>query len=104
MEAKVILLYVRPWELIDENTGKSRSGVSVHYLTTDSLAPHSAEDGSEFGFQPCKQSISVEEAKSIKVVPGLYNAKFEMRASKGQNILAISSLDFISDFSEKIRK
>lgn len=101
MEAKVIVLGARMWEMKDENTGKVRSGVSLHYLTTDSLAPCSSEDGSEFGYQPCKQSISVEDAKALTVVPGLYNAKFEMRASKGQNILAISSLEFVSDFSEK---
>ncbi len=104
MEVNVIVLGAKPWALIDENTKQSRSGVSLHYLTTDNLLPYSAEDGSQFGYTPCKQSISVEEAAKLQSVPGIYKAKMEMRASKGQNILAIASLEFVSDFSEKSAK
>lgn len=96
METKVIVLYARPWSLVDDNTGKTRSGVSIHYLTTDKLSAYSNEDGSEFGYPPVKQSISVEASAALTCVPGLYNASMELRASKGQNILAVSSLEFIS--------
>ncbi len=107
MEMNVIVLYARPWNMVDENTGKSRSGVSVHYLATDTLTPPPVAEGQEaeeFGYQPCKQSISIEDAKALKTVPGIYKAKLEMRASKGQNILAIAGLEFISDFAEKAKK
>ena len=107
MKSKVIVLYARPWSMPIEGTNQIRSGVSVHYLMTDTLAPvlvPEGEDPEEFGYQPCKQSISVDQAKALKVVPGLYDADFEIRASKGQNIMALSDLEFISDFSEKSKK
>lgn len=99
MEVNVIVLGARPWNLVDEKTGQSRTGVSLHYLTTDNLLPYTAEDGTQYGYTPCKQSISVEEAANLKSVPGIYKARMEMRASKGQNILAIAALEFVSDFS-----
>lgn len=99
METKIIVLYARPWSMVDESTGQPRTGITIQYLTTDSLAPHSSDDQTEFGYQPCKISIPSDKAAKLVSVPGLYNAKLELRASKGQNILGVADLDFISDFA-----
>ena len=102
MKANVIVLYARQWSMPIEGTNQVRSGVSVHYLMTDTLAPlpvNEGEEAVEFGYQPCKQSISLDQAKDLKLVPGIYEADLELRASKGQNIMALSKLNFLSDFS-----
>ena len=102
MKSNVIVLYARPWSMPIEGTSQVRSGVSIHYLMTDTLSPLPVKEGEEsveYGYQPCKQSITIEQADSLNVVPGIYEAEFELRASKGQNIMAVSGLKFVSGFS-----
>lgn len=82
MEQNIIILYARPWSMSDETTGVIRSGVTIYYVTSDKLDPKVSEDGTEHGYMPVKQSISVDLAKSLSVVPGVYNTKFEMRSTK----------------------
>lgn len=95
--AQIIIFHARPWKMIDQATGHPRSGVSVSYVNTGTLAPKSKEDGSEFGFSPAKESIPVEDLAKLKAVPGLYNVDFEFRATNGQNKAYISNLQFVSE-------
>lgn len=82
MEQNIIILYARSWSMKDESTGVIREGVTIYYVTSDKLDPKVSEDGIEHGYMPVKQSISVDLAKSLSVVPGVYNTKFEMRSTK----------------------
>ena len=100
MKSKIIVLYARPWAMVDEATGESRSGVSIQYVMTDSLAPAVETDdkGNEVskGVQVVKESITVECAAGIVEAPGYYEAEFTMKAQGGKNVLHVCGLKFLS--------
>jgi len=99
MKSKIIVLYARPWAMVDETTGESRTGVSIQYVMTDSLAPAvEVEKGVEVskGVQVVKESITVECAAGIVEAPGYYEAEFTMKAQGGKNVLHVCGLKFLS--------
>lgn len=104
MKQNVIVLSARGWALTDEKTGQERSGVSIHYIMTDNLEPFKVENTGEEGYQPVKQSISLDEAKHLENVPGVYEADFQMRASAGKTVLALSTLKYLCDVGGEINK
>lgn len=93
MEATIIVLFARAWEMTDESTGEKRSGVSIQYVMSDTLEPKTSED--DMGYQVIKESVTVECAKGLVDAPGIYKAGLELKASGGKNVLHVSSLDFI---------
>lgn len=103
MKQKIIILFAKPWSIVDESTKEKKEGCSLHYITTDSLAPYTSDDGSSYGFQPAKQSVSLETAGKLQAVPGLYDATFEIAQSQGKVILKVADFDFISEV-EKPKK
>lgn len=94
MNSKILLLHARPWELTDEETRQKRSGVSIQYVMTDNLTPNVNADTGELGYSVTKESISVEAAKALVDVPGIYDAEFMLRGKAGKNVLVVSSLTF----------
>jgi len=100
MKAKIILFYARQWAMVDETTGESRSGVSIQYAMTDSLAPAEEKDEKgnliAKGVQIIKESITVECAAGLQDVPGYYEAEFTMKAQGGKNVLHVCGLKFLS--------
>ena len=68
MNQTIIVLGAKAWSLVDESTKKEREGVSLHYLMTDSLKPCVDESTGLEGYQPVKQSISLEAAKKLDKV------------------------------------
>ena len=104
MKQNVIVLSARGWALVDERTKEERSGVSIHYLMTDTMDPFKNDSTGEEGYQPVKQSISMDEAKHLVNVPGVYEADFQIRASAGKTILALSTLNYLCDVGGEIGK
>lgn len=97
MEQTIIILYARPWSLVDERTNQPRSGVSVQYIAGDTLAPVMDSSTNERGYTVCKESISNEMAAKLNNVPGVYSGTFTMRAKQGKNVLSLSDISFLSD-------
>lgn len=104
MKQNVIVLSARGWSLIDERTKEERTGVSIHYIMTDKLDPYKNDSTGEEGYPPVKQSISLDEAKHLVSVPGVYEADFQMRASAGKTVLALSTLNYLCDLGGEIAK
>lgn len=94
MNASVVLLYARPWEMTDEVTKETRSGVSIQYMMTDTLIPAASDEN--MGYPVTKESITVECAEGLKEVPGIYEAELELKAQGGKNVLHVCGLEFIS--------
>lgn len=98
MRSKIIVFYARSWSMTDENTGENRSGVSIQYTMSDSLAPISSD--TDKGVAITKESITPECAAALKDVPGLYEAEFEFKAQGGKNVLHVCGLTFISPLTK----
>lgn len=94
MKAPVVLLYARPWEMADEVTKETRSGVSIQYIMTDTLVPAASDES--MGYPVTKESITVECSGGLKEVPGIYDAELELKAQGGKNVLHVCGLEFIS--------
>lgn len=102
MESKIIILHAsKPWEMTDEKTGEKRTGVSLQYMMTTDLAPRFDSVTGESGCVVTKQSISVEAAKALVDVPGIYNADMVLRAKSGKNVLEVSTVVFLTPLVNK---
>lgn len=100
MKSKIILFCARSWSMTDEVSGENRSGVSIQYAMTDSLAPAEEKDEKgnlvAKGVQIVKESITIECAAALQDVPGYYEAEFTMKAQGGKNVLHVCGLKFLS--------
>lgn len=95
MKQSIIILGAKAWSMIDDRTKQEREGVSLHYLTTDNLKPCVDDVTGLEGYQPVKQSISMEKAKKLDKVPGVYDGEFELRSSAGKTILTLVDLSYV---------
>lgn len=86
----------KPWSMVDEVTKAQRSGVSLHYMMTESLKPKVNSEDGELGYTVMKESIPVDAAKALADVPGIYDAEFILRGRAGKNVLSICGVEFIS--------
>lgn len=94
--SNIIVLYVRPYDLIDENTGERKSGLSVHYVDSTSFF-HDEQNG--FGCPIFKSSLPKPDSGNLKdifkEVPGLYTPNFSTYMAKGQRCSKLSNVQFI---------
>ena len=95
MKSTVIVLSAKPWDMVDDVTKATRSGVSLHYVMTDNLKPKVDSESGELGYSVMKESMSVDAAKSLVDVPGVYDGDFILKARSGKSVLSVSSLNFI---------
>lgn len=95
MNSRITILHARPWSMVDEDTKARREGVSLQYVMTDRLAPAADAETGELGYTVTKESVSVEAAKALVEVPGVYDAEFVLRGRAGKNVLAVSAVTFI---------
>lgn len=79
--------------MTDEVTKEQRAGVSIQYVMGDTLSPKSTDE--DLGYQVIKESITPECAAGLDVVPGIYDAELELKASGGKNVLHVCGLKFI---------
>jgi len=97
MKQKIIILYANPWSLTDDRTGQQKSGVSIQYITGESLSPVQNPNGGG-GYQVCKESIPAEKINSLRAVPGVYDATMTLQGRGGKIILTVSDLEFVGAF------
>ena len=88
MELEILVLFARPYEFTDKETGKVLKGVTAYYINKN--ATNTEKDG--FGYMPVK--LSLENANDLKHLPGLYNAHFSMNATSRGMQLKIAALEF----------
>lgn len=101
MIQKGILIYAKPWQMLDEKTGANRQGISIEYLACENLDPVVNEDGS-MGVRHCKESIPLTMSASIIKVPGLYDLEFGLKpGSKGKMEVKLVGVNYISPVGEK---
>lgn len=92
---KCVLLFARPYSFKDESSGKSQTGMSLSYLSTDNLAPYQDAEGGFYGYQPIKDSVNYELAKKIKEVPGIYDIDVTIKPGQdGRAVMRIVNLSF----------
>ncbi len=96
MKSRIIILSARPWDMVDEVTKQPRSGVSLHYMMTESLKPQVNSESGELGYTVTKESISVDAAKALMDVPGVYEGDFILKARSGKNVLSVSTVEFVA--------
>lgn len=96
MEAvKGLVIFTKPWEMVDERTGEKREGLTVEYLMAENLNPVVGEDGSK-GVRHCKETIGTDKALNVKDVPGWYNLEFGLKpGSKGKMEVRLQDIHFV---------
>lgn len=95
-KVRSIVLFANGWTMIDENTGLNREGVTLEYIITDNLSPVYNEDGS-LGYRHIRESISIDNAKQITKVPGIYEMTFGYTVKKGKPVMKLKELKFVSE-------
>ncbi len=92
MEQDLYVLFARPYNFTDKESGEQLEGVTIYYL--NNLLFNSTREG--YGYQPIKANIA--NMDSIKKVPGVYHAHFDITSNAKGLQLRLSTLDFIKEF------
>lgn len=95
-KVKAIILFANTWSMTDEYTGNLREGLTIEYLMTEDLGPIENEDGS-LGYRTIKESVTINKAKKIEKVPGIYDLTFGYTVRKGRPVLKVMDLDYVSE-------
>lgn len=95
-KVKGLVIFTKPWNMVDETTGEKREGISIEYLMSENLIPVVNEDGSK-GVRHCKESLNTNKLPKIKEVPGYYNLSFGMKVgSKGKPVIKLDDIEYIA--------
>lgn len=92
MDQDLYVLFARPYSFKDKESGQQLEGVTIYYL--NNVCFNSAREG--YGYQPIKATLT--NMDSLKKVPGIYHAHFDIMASNKGLQLRLSTLDFVEDF------
>lgn len=95
MENQILILFARPYDLTDENTGERKTGVSIHYVDSTSSF-NDSQNG--YGSPIFKSSLPPEALEEIKVIPGVYSPTFSTYISKGQRCSKLTSAKLLKEF------
>ncbi|MDE6872933.1 MAG: hypothetical protein K2P87_00535 [Lachnospiraceae bacterium] len=96
MKSKIIILSAKPWDMVDEVTKQPRSGVSLHYMMTETLKPQANSGNGELGYTVTRERISVDAAKALEDVPGVYDGDFILKVRSGKNVPSVSTVEFVA--------
>lgn len=96
LENVITVIYVRPYDLVDEDTGERKEGVSIHYIDRD-IVNSTAEDG--IGYPIIKNSIAIDKLGSLPHVPGIYKPIYAKKVSKNQQVVKLEDVEFIQEFA-----
>lgn len=96
MDSQIIILFARPYNLIDQNTGEHKQGVSVHYIDSSSSF-NDPQNG--YGCPIFKSSLPVEVMNSITSIPGVYTPVFSTYMSKGMRCSKLTDVSLVGDVS-----
>lgn len=104
LRSNCIILFAQPYSIADERTGVINSGITVQYLLTDNLSPHS-EDNSKLGYKSTKASISQELFGCLVSVPGIYECGFGLKTNgNGKPELKLEAIKFINELELAVPK
>lgn len=93
--SNVLVTGIKTYNFTNKDTGEVIKGMKVSFLNNQ---PTSAQN--EVGYLPMNSSLGLECAKDFKEVPGIYNAKYELVAGKGNKAtLAVTGFEFIKSVS-----
>lgn len=93
---KCVLLFARPYSFKDESSGKTQTGMSLSYLSTDKLVPYQDAEGGYYGYQPIKDNVNYELAKKITEVPGIYDIDVMIKPGQdGRAVMRITDMKFV---------
>ncbi len=89
----VLVLYTRPYRIVDQKTGQVNEGVSMYYIGTDSMA--SAADEYSKGYKSIKENLPADFAERFTAVPAYYKAKLTMSSnSEGKATLKMNDITY----------
>lgn len=94
MDNSILVLYVRPYDLIDERTGERKEGISVHYLDSTSNF-NDSQNG--YGNPIFKSSLPKESMSLFTSVPGIYSPEFATYMAKGQRCSKLSGVKLLKE-------
>ena len=96
----IIILHTSQYDFTDEKSGKNVSGIKVQYIFNDDMMPL-VVDKNEQGYQVANGTLAIDKARSIKDVPGVYEALFVTRVNaKQQPLQKLLDVNFISTVPE----
>lgn len=96
----ITILHTRKYDFQDEQSGKKISGIKVEYIFNDDLSPV-VVDGNEQGYQIANGTLSLDKERSLRDVPGVYEALFVTRVNaKQQPVQKLLDVQFISTVPE----
>lgn len=88
MDQELYVLFARPYDFTDKETGEKFQGVTIYYLNNIKL--DSNREG--YGYQPIK--ATVKNMDCFEAIPGFYHAHFDITSGAKGLQLRLSSLRF----------
>lgn len=96
MNGQILILYARPYDLVDESTGERKTGVSIHYVDSTSSF-NDSQNG--YGSPIYKSSLPPEAMTNITSIPGIYSPTFSTYMAKGQRCSKLVSAELLEGVS-----
>lgn len=96
MDNLILVQYVRPYDLTDENTGERKEGISVFYADSTAVF-NDSQNG--FGNPVFKSSLPKEAMSFFTTVPGLYAPVFSTYMAKGQRCSKLTGAKLVKECS-----
>lgn len=90
-KTKVIVISASRYKIVDSNTGEINQGTTVRFINGDNMEP--CQDVDIKGYRLGKASVGYDEYELFKVVPGVYNANFDI-AIAGDGTMKVKASGF----------
>ena len=91
---KVMVMSANRYKMVDRDTGEVNEGTTVRFLVTNTLEP--CQDGDAKGYRFGKANIPFAAFDTLKVVPGIYNADFNINiASDGTMKVKAENFEYV---------
>lgn len=96
MKQNILLVFARGYRMEKDDKSGFNEGISCNYLLTDDLSP--IGDSVQRGIRFSKSALSLENAKDISKVPGLYEGEFGVKTdAKGAVTLKLEKVKFLNE-------
>lgn len=95
-QIRAIVLYAKPWRVIDDVSGQVREGVTIEYVMNEDLKPVNNEDGS-VGYKIVKESINISKFHELVKVPGIYDMTYRFMIQKGKPVMRLQDIEFVAE-------
>ena len=107
LKQKCLVLSASTYQIQDERTGATNSGLTVFYLPTDNLAPVEDEQARSRGqmskgLQPAKVSLPYDKHLKVLEVPAMYELSLQMVTRQLKTQIQPVDIDFIGTLETKL--